>query len=49
MHGLAYYYSYIYCRFELAQAVEGEVPLLELGIILRIKDGIKLMITPREL
>ena len=38
-----------YCRFELAQAVEGEVPLIELEVILRSKDGIKLKITPREL
>ncbi|XP_065906269.1 ultra-long-chain fatty acid omega-hydroxylase-like isoform X1 [Dysidea avara] len=36
-------------RFELAQAVEGEVPLKELEVILRAKDGIKLKITPREL
>jgi len=38
-----------YCRFELAQAVEGEVPLIELEIIVRAKNGINLKITPREL
>ena len=38
-----------YCRFELAQAVEGEVPLIELEVIVRAKHGIKLKITPREL
>ena len=41
-------FSVQFFRFELAQAVKGEVPLKELEIIIRAKHGIKLKISPRN-
>ena len=39
----------ILCRFELALAVEGEVPRVALEIVLKAKDGVYLKATPRDL